>query len=243
MCVVLFSKKMLEENLRVTNEHLLEFEELCSGLEILGMIQEALRWKLFPFSLIERAEQWYTRMIGNMSGDWEEVRDDFCYSFSFTKRIDSLPTDILDFEKLEESIGAAWARFLRLLASSPDLSLPEDVSLNIFCSGLGMESALKLDITAGGSFAQKLPTEGREILDFLLANSSFPTDHNEPIQQECESRQKELLAAESCPSTSTPVDSAIGLTPDTGTLGKEEIQPPKFCVRFEDEPLRNIQNT
>ena len=118
-----------------------------------------------------------------MSDDWEELRDDFCYSFSLTECIDSLPTDILDFEQLEEeSIGAAWARFLRLLASSPDLSLPEDVSSNIFCSGLGMESALKLDIAARGSFAQKTPTEGREILDFLLKNSSFPSNHNEPIQ-------------------------------------------------------------
>ena len=143
----------------------------------------------------------------------------------------------------EESIGVAWARFLRLLASSPDLSLPDDVSLNIFCLGLDMESTLKLDITAVGSFAQIIPTEGREILDFLLANSSFPTDHNEPIQQECESREEELPTAESSPSTSTFVDSAIGLTPDIGTSGEEEIQPPKFCVRFEDEPLRNIQNT
>ena len=197
-----------------------------------------MRWKLFPFSLTERAEQWYTRTIGSMSGDWEELRDDFCYSFSLTECIDSLPTDILDFEQLEEeSIGAAWARFLRLLASNPDMSLPEDVSLNIFCSGLDMESALKLDITAGGLFAQIIPTEGREILDFLLANSSFPTNHNEPIQQECESRQEELPAAESSPSTSTSIDSAIGLTPDTGTSGEEEIQPLKFCVRFEDEPL------
>ena len=30
-------------------EYLQEFEELCSGLEILGMKQEGLRWKLFPF--------------------------------------------------------------------------------------------------------------------------------------------------------------------------------------------------
>ena len=149
------------------------------------------------FSLTERAEQWYTRTIGSMSGDWEELRDDFCYSFSLTECIDSLPTDILDFEQLEEeSIGAAWARFLRLLASSPDLSLPDDVSLNIFCSSLDMEFALKLDITAGGSFAQIIPTEGREILDFLLANSSFPTNHNEHIQQECESHQEELPTAE-----------------------------------------------
>ena len=89
-----------------------------------------------------------------MSGDWEELRDDFCHSFSLTKRINSLPIDILDFEQLEkESIGVAWARFLRLLAYSPDLSIPEYVSLGIFCSGLDMKSALNLDITAGGLFA------------------------------------------------------------------------------------------
>ena len=54
-------------------EHLQEFEELCSGLVILGMTQEALRWKLFPFSLTKRAEQWYTRTTGSMSGDWKEL--------------------------------------------------------------------------------------------------------------------------------------------------------------------------
>ena len=54
-------------------EHLQEFKELCSGLVILGMTQEVLRWKLFAFSLTERAEQWYTRTIENISGDSEEL--------------------------------------------------------------------------------------------------------------------------------------------------------------------------
>ena len=99
-----------------------------------------------------------------MYGDWEELQADFCHSFSLNKCINSLPIDILDFEQLEkESIGAAWARFLRLLASSPDLYIPEDVSLDIFCSGLDMKSALDLDIIAGGSFAHTTPMEGREI--------------------------------------------------------------------------------
>ena len=90
-----------------------------------------------------------------------------------------------------------------------------------------MKSALNLDITAGGSFAQITPTEGREMLDFLLENSSFPTNHNEPIQQECESRQEDLPAAESSPSTSTSLDSVVELMPDPGTSGEEEIQPLK----------------
>ena len=147
------------------------------------MTQKALRWKLFPFSLTERAEQWYTRTIGNMSSDWEELRDDFCHSFSLTKRINSLPIDILDFEQLEkESIGVAWARFLCLLASSPDLSIPNVVLLDIFCLSLDIKLALDLDIATGGSFAQTTPSEGREILDYLLESSSFSANHKEPIQ-------------------------------------------------------------
>ena len=97
------------------SDHLRVFEGLCSILEIPGMAQEAVRWKLFPFSLKERMEQWYTCTIGSMCGDWKELRADFCHSFSRDKRINSLPIDILDFKQLEESIGAAWARFLRLL--------------------------------------------------------------------------------------------------------------------------------
>ena len=99
-----------------------------------------------------------------MSGDWEELRDDFCYSFSLTKRIDSLPTDILDFEQLEkESIGAAWARFSHLLESSPDLSIPDEILLNVFYLGLDMKTALELDDTSGGWFAHTTPVEGRDI--------------------------------------------------------------------------------
>jgi hypothetical protein len=37
--------------------HVEEFEGLCPGLLVLGMTQEPLRWKLFPFSLVDRAEQ------------------------------------------------------------------------------------------------------------------------------------------------------------------------------------------
>ena len=84
------------------------------------------------------------------------------------ERINSLPVDILEFEQLDkESIGAAWARFLRLLASSLDMSIPNDVSLYIFCLCLDMKSTLDLNITIGGSFARETLTEGREILDCL----------------------------------------------------------------------------
>ena len=130
--------------------HLQEFEEVCLYLVIPSMSQETLRWKLFPFSLIEKAEQWYTHNVGNVNGDWEELRDDFCLSFYSLSDEASWRGDILSFEQLEESIGAAWARFSHLLASSPDWSILDDISLHIFYTGLDMDSADDIDIAAGG---------------------------------------------------------------------------------------------
>jgi hypothetical protein len=61
--------------------HLREFEQFCACLTILGMPQETLRWKLFPFSLDERAKQWYAHNVGMVAGDWEELRNRFCLAF------------------------------------------------------------------------------------------------------------------------------------------------------------------
>jgi hypothetical protein len=130
---------------------------------------------------VEKAEQWYTHNVRRVDGDWEEFQDDFCHSFSSLSHIDSLRSDILAFEQLEkESIGAAWAIFSNLLASSPGRSIPNDIALHIFYMGLDMDSAEDLDTAAGGSFVHKTPIEGKKILDHILGNSSFLTYPYEP---------------------------------------------------------------
>ena len=79
--------------------HLREFEQLCACLTILGMSQETLRWKLFPFSLDERAKQWYAHNIGKVAGDWEELRNRLCLAFFPISRIASLRQEILNFQQ------------------------------------------------------------------------------------------------------------------------------------------------
>jgi hypothetical protein len=52
-----------------TCQHLLDVKEICSCLSISGMTKDTLRWKLFPFSLMGRAKQWYTDIEESMNGD------------------------------------------------------------------------------------------------------------------------------------------------------------------------------
>jgi hypothetical protein len=49
-----------------------------------------------------------------------------------------------------------------------------------FYLGLDKKSALYLDITAGGSFAHKTTTEGKDIVDRILENAS-PILETEPL--------------------------------------------------------------
>ena len=57
-----------------------------------------------------------------------------------------------------------------------------------------------------------------------------------PLQEECELTHEDLLAAE--PNLSFPIssNSAVEPSPELGTSEEEEIRPPKFHSRFEDDP-------
>jgi hypothetical protein len=44
--------------------HIRDFEQTCDCLCIEGMSDQALRWKLFPFSLKGKARQWYDKAVG-----------------------------------------------------------------------------------------------------------------------------------------------------------------------------------
>ena len=114
--------------------HLQEFEKLCSCLCIPGIAQETLRWILFPFSLKEGAEKWYTINKGKVDGDWEKLWEKFCIVFFPIDHIAFLHRQLLNFHQLEkESIGAAWARFTCLTHEGRNLSLPDHVLLQHFC--------------------------------------------------------------------------------------------------------------
>ena len=48
--------------------HLREFKQVCSCFHISGMLQDTLKWNLFPFSLTGIAKLWYTRNIESAQG-------------------------------------------------------------------------------------------------------------------------------------------------------------------------------
>ena len=71
------------------------------------MTQENIKWKLFPFSLLGRAKQWYAHTLGCVNENWDELRDKFCLAFFPLSQIAALRIEILTFQQKEkETLGA-----------------------------------------------------------------------------------------------------------------------------------------
>ena len=104
--------------------HLLEFAQTCACLHIAGMSNETLRWKLFPFSLMGRAKQWYSQTVGSMQVYWESLCSKFCLRFFPISKVVSLQKEVLNFRQLEEeSLGTSWDRFNELIITGLDLTI------------------------------------------------------------------------------------------------------------------------
>ena len=101
------------------------------------MSDETLRWKLFPFSLKDKAKTWYSKTVESKEGDWEALSSSFGIDFYFVSKVVNLRAKILTFKQEDnESLVTSYEHFYLLTNSGLNLSLPDHVLLQYFFIGL-----------------------------------------------------------------------------------------------------------
>jgi hypothetical protein len=123
------------------------------------MNQNTLRWKLFPFSLTGEAKVWYNQKAKRVGGDWIELKDEFWLFFFPATKMMLLCIQLLTFKQDEESLGAAWARFMLMATAGPPHSIPEEMLMQHFVGGLKPESAHFMNVASAGSIMYKIVAE------------------------------------------------------------------------------------
>ena len=111
--------------------------------------------------------------------------------------------------------------------------------LQHFWLGLSKESALQLDITAGGSFTHKTTAEGEALLDRILKNTSF----TETLPAAGSSSHEEVPLVDSTVPSPTQVEPTIEPSPEPETTEEEEIQPSEFPFNIEEDVFQNFGNS
>ncbi|KAH9704245.1 hypothetical protein KPL70_011377 [Citrus sinensis] len=100
--------------------HLKLFLEVSDAFKIAGASQEALRFRLFPFSLRDRARVWLTSLPPDSITTLSDLADKFLLKYFPPTKNAKLRNEITSFHQLEdESLCDAWERFKELLRKCP----------------------------------------------------------------------------------------------------------------------------
>ncbi|XP_060973937.1 uncharacterized protein LOC133039131 [Cannabis sativa] len=137
-----------------------------------GVSEEALRLKLFPFSLRDRARAWLNTLPPDSVTNWNDLAEKFLRKYFPPTRNAKFRSEIMSFQQLEdETTSDAWERFKELLRKCPHHGIPHCIQLEIFYNGLNAASRMVLDASANGAILSKSYNEAFEILERIASNN------------------------------------------------------------------------
>ena len=166
------------------NMHLTNFLEVCDTIKYNGVTEEALRLRLFPLSLGDRAKHWLTSQPPDSITTWNDLVQQFLTKFFPPSKIAQLVQEINTFGQLEgENLVEAWDRFHELLRKCPHHRLTRWMQVHTFYNGLRNATRTMIDASAGGSLMKKTTDQAYEILEDATTNTNqWPREKATPVK-------------------------------------------------------------
>ncbi|KAK1684101.1 hypothetical protein QYE76_044949 [Lolium multiflorum] len=146
-------------------EHLTELSTLSGVFSDDVKMRTYFVAKNFPFSLKDDAKTWYNNLPPGSIKSPTDLRDVFFRKYFPASAQHAALQRIYNFDQEDgEKLPEAWARFCSLIRAQPDHDLEKHDLLDIFYSGLTIESRAYLDSCAGCVFRKRTPEDAEELL-------------------------------------------------------------------------------
>ncbi|KAK1631779.1 hypothetical protein QYE76_006094 [Lolium multiflorum] len=146
-------------------EHMIELSSMSSLFSDDVKMRTYFVAKIFPFSLKGDAKTWYNNLPPGSIKSPTDLRDVFFRKYFPASAQHIALQKIYRFDQGdEEKLPEAWARFCSLIRARPGHDLEKNDLLDIFYSGLTIESRAYLDSCAGCVFRKRTPDEAEELL-------------------------------------------------------------------------------
>ncbi|KAK1695496.1 hypothetical protein QYE76_012193, partial [Lolium multiflorum] len=146
-------------------EHLTELSTLSGVFSDDVKMRTYFVAKIFPFSLKDDAKTWYNNLPPGSIKSPTDLRDVFFRKYFPASAQHAALQRIYNFDQEDgEKLPEAWARFCSLIRAQPDHDLEKHDLLDIFYSGLTIESRAYLDSCAGCVFRKRTPDDAEELL-------------------------------------------------------------------------------
>ncbi|KAK1621265.1 hypothetical protein QYE76_026782 [Lolium multiflorum] len=146
-------------------EHMTELSTLSGVFSDDVKMRTYFVTKIFPFSLKDDAKTWYNNLPPGSIKSPIDLRDVFFRKYFPASAQHAALQRIYNFDQEDgEKLPEAWARFCSLIRAQPDHDLEKNDLLDIFYSGLTIESRAYLDSCAGCVFRKRTPDDAEELL-------------------------------------------------------------------------------
>ncbi|KAF7834642.1 uncharacterized protein G2W53_009501 [Senna tora] len=162
------------------NNHILNFLEICDTFKHNGISDDAIRLRLFPFSLRDKAKLWLQSLPEGSITTWEGLAQQFLTKYFPPGKTAKMRNDITSFVLLDnESLYEAWERFKELLRKCPHHGLPKCLQVQTFYNGLSSEIRMSIDAAAGGALMSKPVDAAYTLLETMSSNNhQWHSDRN-----------------------------------------------------------------
>ena len=134
---------------------------------------DAIRLRLFPFSLRGQALEWLESLPPNTINNWNEMVEQFLLKYFPPDKTAKYRAKITGFRTDDdESLHAAWERFKGLLRKCPHHGISLWLQCQTFFDTLSGSNKQAVDQIAGGDFGALSPNEAYQALE-KAAKKSF----------------------------------------------------------------------
>ncbi|KAK8680587.1 hypothetical protein V6N13_109529 [Hibiscus sabdariffa] len=166
------------------HKHLAEFHLVCSSMKPQGVSEDQIKLRAFPFSLSGIAKEWLFYLPPNSITTWTDLNSKFLDRFFPVAKASEIRQSILGIkQKHEESLYEYWERYKKLCASCPQHGLSEQTLVQYFYEGLLPIEMKMIDAASGGALFNMTPTQAKELISTMVANSQQFGAISEPSQR------------------------------------------------------------
>ncbi|WRX25992.1 Retrotransposon gag domain - like 10 [Theobroma cacao] len=154
------------------NAHLVNFLEICNPFKYNGVTDDAIRLRLFPFSLRDKAKSWLNSLPNRSITTWEDLAQKFLAKFFPLVKTGKLRNDITSFTQFDgESLDEAWERFKEQLRRCPHHGIPDWLQVQTFYNGLVGSIKTTIDAAAKGALMSKNVADAYNLLEEMVSNN------------------------------------------------------------------------
>ncbi|KAL4376644.1 hypothetical protein GQ457_02G032840 [Hibiscus cannabinus] len=142
-----------------------------------GVHEDALKIKLFPYSLRDRARAWLSGVPAGSMESWSDLCKSFLLRHNPPTMNTQLRNDIASFRQADdESMYECWDRYKSLLRKCSNHGFQDWTQVVMFYNGFNAPTRMMLHASANGTQLDKSPSEAFDILDRIANNDyQFPS--------------------------------------------------------------------